>query len=199
MTTVSRNDIEHRGARSMTNSIYRIVMLTCMAVVLGAPSSVRSESAGESLADLRLADQHGNVHAIPSATTTVLFAADMAAKKIVQALLDARDAHYLSHHQAVFIADIHGMPRIITKLFALPRMRKYGYEILLVEDADVGERFPRRAGEVTVLRLRDLRPIAIHYIRDVEALTRVLEGGLASSPLLPGSREANSRRPDLIR
>jgi hypothetical protein len=126
------------------------------------------------------------------ATTTVLFAADMAAKRIVQALLDARDADYLPQHQAVFIADIHGMPRIITKLFALPRLRKCSYDILLIEDADVGARFPRRDGEVTVLGLRDLRPVAVHYVRDVEALTRALEGGLASGPSWLPSRVDNS-------
>jgi len=168
-------------------------MLACSAMVLLAPSSSRNETAGESLADLRLADQYGNIHAIPPTTTTVLFAADMAAKKIVQALLDARDADYLAHHQAVFIADIHGMPRVITKLFALPRMRKYGYEVLLIDDADVGARFPRRDGEVTVLGLRDLQPIAVHYVRDVEALMRALEGGLASSPLLAPLEEAMAR------
>jgi hypothetical protein len=159
---------------------FRMVMLGCAAVVLAA-SSVQSQTAAPSLADLRLPDQHGNVHTLPPETTTVLFAADMAAKKVVQALLDARDADYLPHHQAVFIADIHGMPRIITKLFALPRMRKYGYEVLLIEDADVGARFPRRDGEVTVLGLRDLRPVTVNYVRDVEALTRAVEGGLASS------------------
>jgi len=169
---------------SMTNNIHRIVVLVCAAAVLLAPALSRSEAAGTSLADLRLADQYGNVHAIPPATTTILFAADMVAKKTVQALLDARDADYLAHHQAVFIADIHGMPRIITKLFALPRMRKYRYEILLIDDADIAARFPRHDGEVTVLGLRDLQPIAVHYVRDVEALTRALEGGLAGNPHL---------------
>jgi len=167
---------------SMGNSIRRMLILGCTAAVLLAPSSARSETAAVSLAELRLPDQHGNVQALPPETKTVLFAADMAAKKIIQALLDAHDADYLPHHQAVFIADIHGMPRIITRLFALPRMRKYGYEILLIEDADVGGRFPRRDGAVTVLGLQDLRPITVNYVRDVEALARALEVGLASSP-----------------
>ena len=128
------------------------------------------------LADLWLADQHGDIHPVPPDTRTIVFAADMTGSKIVNALLGARDADYLPRRHAVFIADIHGMPRIITRLFALPRMRGYPYRILLIDDAATGARFPRRSGEVTVLHVRDLRAVASAYVRDVAALTRALEG-----------------------
>jgi hypothetical protein len=109
----------------------------------------------------------------------------MAGNKIVNALLGARPADYLPGHRAAFIADIHGMPRVITTLFALPRMRSYAYRVLLIDDAAMATRFPHRAGEVTVLRLRELQPVATEYVRDASALARALEGGEAAAPAAP--------------
>ena len=145
-----------------------------------SPAEPPSSSSSSSFADLRLADQHDEVHTLAPDTTTIVFAADMAGNKIVNALLGARRADYLPGHHAAFVADIHRMPRVITAFFALPRMRTYAYRVLLIDDAALAARFPYRDGEVTVLRLRELRPVATEYAHDAAALARALEGGEAA-------------------
>lgn len=135
-----------------------------------------------SLVGLALEDQHGERHTIPTDTRTVIFASDMDASKVVHALLEQRDPDWLPRHHAVFIADIHRMPGIITRLFALPKMRRHKYRMLLIRDETTGARFPRKPDELTVLTLDQLRPIAVTYLSSVEALERAVVAGVAIDP-----------------
>lgn len=61
---------------------------------------------------------------------------------------------FLKNNKAVFIANISGMPSIITKLFALPKMRKYDHEILLIYDED-DKRFISKEEKSTLYTLKD--------------------------------------------
>jgi hypothetical protein len=49
--------------------------------------------------------------------------------------------------------DIHSMPAIITRLFALPKMRKCPARIILCEDEKTLAPFPRNPERITVLFL----------------------------------------------
>jgi hypothetical protein len=162
----------------------------------GGPLTGTSEAplaAAGSLAGLVLPDQHGATHPLPPGTRTVVFVADMDATTIVHALLGERAPDYLDARRAVFIADIHRMPRIITRFVALPRMRRYPYRMLLIRDDTTGARFPRRAEHVTVLGLDEaLRPAWTRYVTTAAELERALLAGAAAGepPAPPPGAEA---------
>ncbi len=49
---------------------------------------------------------------------------------------------WLQQHSAAYVMDIHSMPAIITRLFALPKMRKCPARIILCEDEKHWPHFP---------------------------------------------------------
>jgi hypothetical protein len=68
--------------------------------------------------------------------------------------LSQQTPEFLQQHHAAFIANISGMPMIITKMFALPKMRNYKHPILLIYDEN-DIRFKSQEGKSTLYKLQD--------------------------------------------
>jgi hypothetical protein len=77
----------------------------------------------------------------------------------------------LKKHNAVFIANISEMPSIITKLFALPKMKKYKHDVLLIYDEE-DKRFMQKEDKSTVYKLENGVIKSITYVEE-EDLAKV--------------------------
>lgn len=130
---------------------------------------------GERLAPWTLLDQHDVPYTLNDETRILLVARDMDGAKLVNAALEGKPKGYLDERQAVFLADISRMPRIIASLFALPKMRDYNYRILLDRDARIAPRYPAGEGEVLWLQLEDGKLVEQKVFREAEALKTALE------------------------
>ncbi|ERH52543.1 hypothetical protein O203_01365 [Ectopseudomonas chengduensis] len=130
---------------------------------------------GERLAPWTLLDQHDVPYTLNDETRILLVARDMDGAKLVNAALEGKPKGYLDERQAVFLADISRMPRIIATLFALPKMRDYNYRILLDHDARIAPRYPAGEGEVLWLQLEDGKLVEQKVFREAEALKTALE------------------------
>nr|WP_059390976.1 hypothetical protein [Pseudomonas toyotomiensis] len=129
---------------------------------------------GERLAPWTLLDQHDVPYTLNDETRILLVARDMDGAKLVNAALEGKPKGYLDERQAVFLADISRMPRIIASLFALPKMRDYNYRVLLDHDARIAPRYPAGEGEVLWLQLEDGRLVEQKVFRDAKALDQAL-------------------------
>lgn len=130
------------------------------ALSLAAPAAGAEErpwQAGERLVPFELADQHGEAGRVDESVRLLLFTADMDAGDLVKAALEADPAlQDLAAHGAVWVSDIHRMPAVITRLFALPSMRRRPYRMLLDRDPGPSVRIPREEGKVSLLVLDGL-------------------------------------------
>lgn len=72
------------------------------------------------------------------------------------------------------MADISGMPGMIARLFALPKMRGYGYSLLIASDPDATAHIPRQPGKVTLIQLKDGRVTGISFTDDPAEIEQVL-------------------------
>lgn len=125
---------------------------------------------GDLLPQIALEDQHGN-QAMPAPDTRLLlFAPDKAASDLLNTHLAGQTDSYLNDRQAVFLADISDMPGLVTRLFALPAMREYPYPVLLTREEGKLDFIPRRAGEITMIRLHQGRVTDIQYAAGVADL-----------------------------
>ena len=80
----------------------------------------------------------------------------------------------VSPAQAVYVADISGMPSLIANTMTIPRMRKRPYPTLLDRSGDVTAAFPSQPGQATLLRLERLRIQAVLYVDSVSQLREAL-------------------------
>jgi len=112
---------------------------------------------------------------IPTATKLVIVSFEKDTGALVNDYLDTKKSSYILDHNAIFIADIHRMPSIITKMFALPKMQEYKHPIYL----HYGEQFenfvPHKEEKLTLLRIKGQTVESIAYISTVKELKAAIE------------------------
>jgi hypothetical protein len=100
---------------------------------------------------LALKNQHDKPADIPTNTRRILFAADNAAAELMTALLDAKAGNWLQETRQVYLADIHKMPSLISRMFALPKLREKPYNIILGREESDLAAWPRQKACVTLI------------------------------------------------
>ncbi len=160
----------------MTALFVRLAGAVMLAVSLGLPGwAVANPLApGAALPALLITDQHDRPVVVDAATRLLIFAADKAGSDLAQGVLKTQEAGVLGRIHAVYVADISGMPALITRMFALPKLKDLPFVVGIVRDAAQTAALPRQPGQVTVLALEAGKVLQIHHAGDADALKRVL-------------------------
>ena len=130
---------------------------------------------GERLASWTLLDQQDAPFTLNDQTRILLVARDMDGAKLVNAALEGQPKGYLEQRQAVFLADISGMPAPIASLFAVPAMRDYGYRVMLDRSGRVASRYPGEKSELLWLDLDNGELRGQRQFTDAGALRQALQ------------------------
>lgn len=118
-------------------------------------------------------DQHEQSYTFTPGVRTVIVSFAMGSGKDANQYLEKQPANFLASHQAVFIANIHGMPGI-GRMFALPKMKKYPHRILLADDEHFLDRYPSRKDHLTVFTLDPQGRIdSINFIDPARAMPSI--------------------------
>lgn len=110
---------------------------------------------GDRFPDIEFEDQFDVKQTIENSDTLVLMSFDKKVSEQVNKFLATQSKDFLESHNSRYIADISGMPGLITKMFALPKMRDYNYRLLLIKDEENAEYFEQAEGKLTVYKLQD--------------------------------------------
>jgi hypothetical protein len=147
----------HSRFLRLTATVFATAALT-MGLSLAAPYTE-----GSKVEPFTAKDQHENPFTLkPAETKFLLVSHDMETGKKANAALNALGKDYLGTKNAVYVANIHGMPGI-GRMFAMPKMKKYVHRIILGDDETLIARFPEQKGKVTVLKLDDGKVNSITY------------------------------------
>ena len=146
---------------------FLLPLLLLPALVFGG---VDSWKVGDVLPAFELKDQHDKVKKLDDQVRLILFAKEMATKGIINEMLNGEGEGFLEEHQTIYIADISGMPGFATRWFALPKMRKYGYSLLLDYTGEVTGPIPTRKKKVTLIYLDKKKVINIQHLDRAELL-----------------------------
>jgi hypothetical protein len=130
---------------------------------------------GDTLPAIDLKDQHERPVAIAPDTRLIFFAAEMDGSRLMTNALSTLPPTSLKDKNGLYIADISGMPGLISSVFALPKMQKEAYTVALVTDTKQTASLPRKPGAVTVLSLNAGKVSAVEFALDVKQLQRHLK------------------------
>ncbi|AXH11027.1 hypothetical protein CP960_10905 [Malaciobacter halophilus] len=108
----------------------------------------------EKISNFSLANQFDEKKTIDEKVQTIIVSFEKGTGKEVNEFLEEKNPDFLENHNAIFIANISGMPMFITKMFALPKMKNYKHEILLIYD-EKDNRFKAKEGMSTLYELED--------------------------------------------
>ena len=115
--------------------------------------SVEPAGVGQALPELGLTDQHERPGEVGAGTRLVLFAPDRESSELAHGVLEEMGGETLEQAGVRYVADISAMPGLVTRMFALPKMRDYSYSMLLGREAADTAMLPRRDGALTLIEL----------------------------------------------
>lgn len=125
----------------------------CVLLLGLLPLMANAAEVGERLAPFTLTDQHDQSFSLDASTRVLLAATDMDGAKLVKAAVGEEPKGYLEARHTTFVADIQGMPALIGKLFAIPKMRDYSYRVVLDREGAVVPQYAVAEGQVLWLQL----------------------------------------------
>lgn len=121
---------------------------------------------GEPFPKLKLQDQFDVKMQVPvKGNIIIFFSSEKKISQQVDKFIDFKGKGFLEENHIVYISDISGMPSIITKLFAKPKMKKFKFKIALIYDEKTGALLSKQKGKVTVITLEDNRVKDIKFIK----------------------------------
>lgn len=97
-------------------------------------------------------DQHDEDYPLPEDTRFILLSFTMPMGKAANHYLKEEGPEFLNKHNLVFVSNIYGMPAI-GRLFAMPKMRRYGHRILLADQEGLLDDFPQKDERLTFIKL----------------------------------------------
>lgn len=142
-------------------------------VFLGLSAIASSLTIGNTLPTLTIKDQFEKEHIVDANTKTIIFSATKSEGVTIKEFLLSKDKDYLTTTKAAYVADITGMPSLITKFVALPKMKDYPFSVLLVDDANKGL-FPVKEDMISVISLDNGKITDVKYVKTAEELGKIL-------------------------
>jgi len=130
---------------------------------------------GDKLPTITLLDQFDKEFSVEAKDRLLIMAFEKDISVVVNEYLKTKPGTYLASHNAKYISDISSMPSFITSMFALPKMKKYPFSVMLIND-DFGEQFNTQEGKITVYTLKKNKIIEIRYVTP-EAFPQIFPQG----------------------
>lgn len=173
------------GVRAVwATALATLVCTVALSLPLRADAAPLTE--GSAMPTLSLNDQHDKPAAVSTQMRWVVFTAEKPVSDMVSAVLAAQPAGVADRLRLIYVADISGMPALVTRMFALPKLRELPFPIALVREAaqvtQVAD-IPRVNGAATVLRLDNGRVAQVATVRLADELRSLL--GLPAKPTTP--------------
>jgi len=151
-----------------------LALLGLLAASLAAPALADEApppyAEGDTIEGFTLEDQHGDAGAVDATTRVILFSRDMPGGDLLKEALEDVEAEVLEARGAVYVSDISGMPALVSRLMAVPAMRRRPYDLLLDRDGDVTARLPDAIRQATLIHLDALRIERVEHASDVATI-----------------------------
>jgi len=153
------------------SSTFRLLVVSFL---LAAPAwllaeDVKQYAVGDKFDSFTTRDQHDKPFTYEGGARLIVVSFEMDTGKAANSFLEQQGAEFLPKKNALFIADIFGMPGI-GRAFAMPKMRKYPHRIILADAEGFLARYPSKENHLTALALDAQGVItAIRFIPKKEA------------------------------
>jgi len=122
----------------------------------------------DSIVSITIQNQFEKDYIIDAKTKRLIVSFEKDISENLNAYLASKEPDLLKQKDTLFIANISKMPSIIASLFAIPKMQKYKYDILLISDED-DDRFVSQEGKVTVYEIKNgiIKKIDFSTVKEV--------------------------------
>jgi hypothetical protein len=128
----------------------------------------------QTLQPVSFEDQHGSVIELNSEVKWIIFSHHNKGAKMTKQAIDESGIKDFAAHQGLYIADISKMPALITRMFAMPAMRKYEFNLALDRDGELTQGLPKQEDKVTLMKLDNLSIVDTLFVDSPEAVVEFI-------------------------
>lgn len=138
--------------------------------------SAASLEVDSNIENITIKDQFEKEHKLDANIKTILFASDKGTSDLLRDYLLplSENKNILEENGAVYVADISGMPSLISKFIALPKMKKYPFSVMLLDDSNK-DNFTKEDGKIIVYSIEDGKVSKIEKISTSEELANIIK------------------------
>ena len=127
---------------------------------------------GDDFPSITLDDQFEKTHTVSLESKRVLVAYDKSMSTILKKFLLEKEDDFLTKNKTVYIGDISGMPSLISRFFAIPKMKKYPFSILFLDDKNRNS-FSKKEDFISVYTLENGKVKTLTHISTKEELASI--------------------------
>ncbi|QSX33422.1 hypothetical protein JYB87_17155 [Shewanella avicenniae] len=154
--------------KSVKLMLFFLTMLQC------SLTTASEYAIGDHLTELALADQFEQPIVVDSKTRWILFSRSMDGAEVARTALEGMTTAQLQQLGLVYVADVSGMPSLILKFVAQPKMQELSYVIALDKEGEATKFYPAAKGTAALLDVDAMQVTQIRYFDKAEALKYVL-------------------------
>jgi hypothetical protein len=153
------------------NTYFKLLLIILAATPLLQTSPL---AAMENLPQVEFKDQFDQPHRLDPEIQLIIYAHSKDSGSLMAEILtDVAPGHLHAMH-AVYIANISGMPSLITRYIALPRLREIATPILLARETDKVAWIPATKDKITLLNVEQGQITSVRYSESEKELREIL-------------------------
>jgi hypothetical protein len=148
---------------------FLILLILCSNIIYASSLKIHDK-----ISNFSLTDQFDKIHTINNDVSTIIVCFQKETLELINDFLSTKDINFLEKTHSVFISNISSTPIIITKLFTIPKLRDYKYDILLIYD-ETNTKFSKQDNKITVYSILDGEINNINYLSTKNELENLLK------------------------
>lgn len=122
----------------------------------------------DKISTFTLVNQFDKIHTITSEISTIIVTFQKETTNLVNDFLSSKSSDFLDKNNTIFINNISSIPSIVVKMFTIPKMRDYKYDILLIYNEN-NKKFIEEENKITVYFIQN------GYIKDIKFISSIYE------------------------
>lgn len=130
---------------------------------------------GTPIPEIQWEDQFEEPISLAKDTKKIIYSNSKDGSKVFTTAFESKKQEYFIKHKALVLADIRKMPSIISKLIAIPKMRKYEYKIALIRSDEKAIPFPSEENQVSLIVVENGKLKSVAYTSDPQEVLNFVE------------------------
>ena len=122
----------------------------------------------DKISSFSLPNQFDKIHTISSEISIIIVTFEKESANLVNDFLSSKNSDFLDKNNTIFINNISSIPSIVVKMFTIPKMRDYKYDILLIYNEN-NKKFIEEENKITVYFIQN------GYIKDIKFISSIYE------------------------
>ena len=125
----------------------------------------------DKISTFSLVNQFDKMHTITSEISMIIVTFQKETTNLVNDFLSSKSSDFLDKNNTIFINNISSIPSIVVKIFTIPKMRDYKYDILLIYNEN-SKKFKEEEDKITVYFIEN------GFVKDIKFISSIyqLEG-----------------------